>query len=96
MVRSMIRVCCVGGVCLMLFVSAYAQERDPQAIIEGAVDYMRGKASVSTVNMTIHRPDWEREMTIKAWTEGRDDSIFYIVTPPKDEGNGTLLKDGEM
>jgi outer membrane lipoprotein-sorting protein len=46
--------------------------------------------------MTIHRPTWEREMTIKAWTEGRDRSLFYITAPPKDEGNGTLLKEGEM
>lgn len=73
-----------------------AQEPDAQDLIEGALDYMRGKASISTVTMTIHRPDWEREMTIKAWTKGRDDSLFYITAPPKDEGNGTLLKEGEM
>jgi outer membrane lipoprotein-sorting protein len=57
---------------------------------------MRGKASVSTVIMTIHRPDWQRQMTIKAWTRGQKDSLFYIDSPPKDHGNGTLKKGREM
>jgi outer membrane lipoprotein-sorting protein len=46
--------------------------------------------------MTIHRPDWERSLTIKAWTRGEKDSIFFILTPPKDVGNGTLKRGREM
>jgi outer membrane lipoprotein-sorting protein len=57
---------------------------------------MRGKASISTVEMVIHRPDWERRMTIKAWTKGERDSLFFITAPPKDKGNGTLKKGREM
>jgi outer membrane lipoprotein-sorting protein len=57
---------------------------------------MRGNASIATVTMTIHRPDWERKMTIKAWTRGKTDSLFYIQSPPKDHGNGTLKKSREM
>jgi outer membrane lipoprotein-sorting protein len=57
---------------------------------------MRGKSSVATVVMTVHRPDWERKMTIKAWTRGRKNSLFYIDSPPKDHGNGTLKKGREM
>ena len=33
-------------------------------------------------------------MTIRVWTRGLDQSLFYIAAPPKDEGNGTL-KDGD-
>jgi outer membrane lipoprotein-sorting protein len=57
---------------------------------------MRGRTSISTVKMTIHRPDWERTLTIKAWTKGQSDSIFWITGPPKDKGNGTLKKRREM
>ena len=46
--------------------------------------------------MTIHRPDWERTVTIKAWTRGEKESLFTILAPPKDEGNGTLKKGREM
>jgi hypothetical protein len=53
---------------------------------------MRGKTPVSTVSMTIHCPDWERVIPIKAWTKGADETIFWITAPPKDYGNGTLKK----
>jgi len=66
------------------------------AIVEAAHAYMRGAASVAVVDMTIRRPDWERTVTIKAWTKGRDDSIFVILAPPKDQGNGTLKRGVEM
>lgn len=61
-----------------------------ETIVKNAFDYWRGEASVSTITMTIHRPDWERIMTIKAWTLGESDSLFVITEPAKDRGNGTL------
>jgi outer membrane lipoprotein-sorting protein len=65
-------------------------------LVEKSFNYVRGNASVSTVKMKIHRPSWERKMTIKAWTRGQKDSLFYIDAPPKDHGNGTLKKGREM
>ena len=69
---------------------------DGQSLVEDSFNYMRDKASISEVVMTIHRPDWERQMSIKAWTRGQKDSLFYIESPPKDRGNGTLKKGREM
>ncbi|MBU8849625.1 MAG: outer membrane lipoprotein-sorting protein [Desulfobacterales bacterium] len=70
---------------------AYAQDRtNAETIVRKAFDYWRGDASVSTITMTIHRPDWERSMTIKAWTRGESDSLFVITNPAKDRGNSTL------
>ena len=69
---------------------------DPSALVAGAVDHLRGRTSRAEVEMTIHRPGWERKMTINAWTRGQKDSIFWIASPPKDRGNGTLKKDDEM
>ena len=91
-------------VLLMGFQNAvYTQEKkdvetieDVMALVKKAVDYYRGKASTAAVDMTIHRPEWERTMTIKAWTKGQKDSLFFITAPPKDEGNGTLKKGREM
>ncbi|MEA1969951.1 MAG: outer membrane lipoprotein-sorting protein [Thermodesulfobacteriota bacterium] len=65
-------------------------------IVKKAFDYYRGAASVSVIEMTIHRPDWERTMKIKAWTRGADDSLFKITAPSKDRGNGTLKKGEDM
>jgi len=73
-----------------------AMSEDARAIVDKAVNYLREDTSESVVHMTIHRPDWERTMTIKAWTKGKTDSIFRIESPPKDKGNGTLKKGKEM
>ena len=69
---------------------------DADEIVTAGFNYWRGKASIGTVEMLIHRQDWERSMTIKAWTRGQKDSLFYIAAPPKDYGNGTLKKGREM
>ena len=69
---------------------------DADKIVKDGFNYWRGKASIGTVEMLIHREDWERSMTIKAWTRGQKDSLFYIAAPPKDYGNGTLKKGQEM
>jgi len=70
--------------------------QDAQAIVDAGFNYIRDKASVSLVEMTIHRPDWQRVFTIKALTLGEKESLFTIISPPKDNGNGTLKKGREM
>ena len=57
--------------------------QDGQPIVEAAFNYIRDKASVSLVDMTIHRPAWQRIVTIKAWTLGEKDSLFTIIAPPQ-------------
>ena len=81
---------------LVWFQGPSAAALDAQSLVEDSFNYMRDKSSVSEVDMTVHRPAWERKMTIKAWTRGQKDSLFYIEAPPKDRGNGTLKKGREM
>jgi outer membrane lipoprotein-sorting protein len=82
--------------CSSVVLCADTGAHDAHNLVEAAVNYYRGKASISTVDMTIHRPGWERTMTMKAWTKGQKDSIFIIIAPPKDRGNGTLKRGQEM
>jgi len=86
------------GLALCVFVGPRTETKaqDAQAIVQASFDYWRGKASTATVEMVIHRPDWNQTMTIKAWTKGKSDSIFFISAPPKDKGNGTLKRGKEM
>lgn len=81
---------------LGLALNPNVQALDANEIVRYGFDYWRGKASVGTVQMLIHHEDWERRMTIKAWTRGQKDSLFYIAAPPKDYGNGTLKRGREM
>lgn len=73
-----------------------AAEPDAAKLVTDSLNYMRGKASVATIKMTIQRPDWRREMLMRAWSKGETDSLIRIVEPPGDEGNGTLKKGREM
>jgi len=74
--------------------SSYAL--DARDIVAAAVNYYRGNASIATVEMRIHRPAWQRDMTIQSWTQGQKNSLFTIVAPAKDRGNGTLKRGREM
>jgi len=69
---------------------------DGNALVRAAFDHYRGKASTGTAEMTIHRPSWERSMTMDIWTEGDAQSLVRITAPAKDEGNGTLKKGQDM
>lgn len=73
-----------------------ATENDGTAMVEKAFQHMRGDTSVSVVEMTIHRPDFSRTMTMKAWTRGKREALFFIQSPPKDAGNATLKKGRSM
>jgi len=73
-------------VVLLIGMSANTKAQNAQVLMEKSFNYVRGKTSISTVDMTIHRPDWERVVTIKAWTKGEKDSLFTIIAPAKSQG----------
>jgi outer membrane lipoprotein-sorting protein len=60
------------------------------AILKHVFDNYRSTSSETTVAMTIHRPDWERHLEMKAWTRGENDALVRFVAPAKDAGNATL------
>ncbi len=73
-----------------------ASALDAQVLVEKGFNYWRGKASVFLLDMTVHRPDWQRAVTLKGWTRGDRESLFTILAPARDRGNGTLKKGREM
>ena len=87
----------LAGAILLTAVPAVASET-PSAddIVRAAVDQWRGLSSQSEVTMTIRRPDWERTMTMEAWTKGDERSLVRVTAPARDRGNGTLTNDNNM
>ena len=81
---------------LLLAVTTVAEEPDATDIVKDAINHWRGLASDSVMTMVIHRPDWERSMTMRAWTKGDDRSLVRVLEPKKDRGNGTLTDDNSM
>ena len=69
---------------------------DARTIVKDAMDNWRGQSSYSEITMTIHRSDWERSMSMKAWTQGDKKSLVRVTAPIKDAGNATLIDDDNM
>lgn len=69
---------------------------DAKDLIQKAMDHWRGTTSYSEMTMTIHRPDWQRSMSMRTWTEGDKTTLVRVTAPKKDAGNGTLTKDNNM
>ncbi|MCG6937638.1 MAG: outer membrane lipoprotein-sorting protein [Gammaproteobacteria bacterium] len=75
---------------------ALATTPEPRDLIIQAMNHWRGTTSYSEITMTIHRPDWQRSMSMVCWTRGDKTTLVRITEPKKDAGNGTLTKDNNM
>jgi outer membrane lipoprotein-sorting protein len=84
----------IAGLALALPVSA--DEMTARDLIRKAMDQWRGLTSHSEMTMTIHRPDWERRMTMESWNKGDKLSLVRVLEPKRDAGNATLLNDSNM
>jgi outer membrane lipoprotein-sorting protein len=80
----------------VVFGAGQARAEDATAIVKAAIEYWRDVSSYAVFDMNIHRPDWQRSMTMKAWTRGNKESLVRVMAPAKDAGNGTLLLDNDM
>lgn len=98
MVRSALAVPTLVG--LVVAATALAGEGPAEvtgeSLLEGALDLTRGVSSYTELTMTIHRPTWEREMAISAWTRGREDALIRFTAPPKSAGVATLKRGDRM
>jgi outer membrane lipoprotein-sorting protein len=76
--------------------AATSSAQDAAEIVRKSIDNWRGESSYGEMSMTIHRPSWERSMSMRAWTSGTKRSLVRVTAPKKDSGNGTLMIDNNM
>ncbi len=91
----------VQGLLLIVFIATtanapLARAIEARDIVRSAIDHWRGVSSVGEMTMIIHRPDWQRTMSMQTWTQGNDKSLVRVTAPRKDRGNGTLMLDNSM
>jgi len=68
-------------------------EQQARDIIKQAIEHYRGLSSYSEMTMTIHRPDWERKMSLQGWSSGGKKTLIRVTAPPRDQGSATLVLD---
>lgn len=81
---------------ILTLVVSTAWGQTAKEIIKKADDKMQGESNKSVMKMTIVRPDWKREITMKAWALGRQYSLILITSPARDKGSAFLKRKNEM
>lgn len=83
---------------LILPFGAIGQDSDLTAfeIMERAEKKLRGASSRASFRMEIVRPQWSREMRMKAWSLGNDYSLIVVTAPAREAGIGFLKRDKEL
>lgn len=74
----------------------FAQEPDATEIIRKADQLLQGQSYYAEISMVIHRPKWERSLTMKSWSKKDDFSLIYITSPAKEKGQVFLKRKNEM
>ncbi|NNC96082.1 MAG: outer membrane lipoprotein-sorting protein [Chitinophagales bacterium] len=85
---------------MLIFLAAFSVTQDDMTakeIVRKADENAQGiNSSYSEMTITIVRPKWEREMSLKSWSKGNDFSMIYILTPVKDKGTIFLKRKKEV
>lgn len=83
---------------LSLPILLFSQTADLTAkeIVQRSDDKLRGESSRAQFRMEIVRPDWSREIRMKAWSLGDEYSLIVVTDPPREEGTGFLKRDNEL
>ncbi len=88
---------------LILFLASFffmangqTQELRAKEIIQKADEKSRGDYSQGEVKMSIIRPEWTREITMKSWSSGTAFSLILVTAPARDRGTAFLKRDREM
>jgi outer membrane lipoprotein-sorting protein len=75
---------------------ALASTQNAFDIIKKAEDKARGEAGYGEMKMTIIRPTWQREVSMKFWSKGDKYSLVLVTAPARDKGTGFLKRDKEI
>jgi outer membrane lipoprotein-sorting protein len=87
---------CLAIVVLLAVAPAAAGAQDAHEIVRRAEDKIRGKSQYAEINMTIIKPTWSRQMSMKSWMLGTDYALVLITSPARENGQVTLKRKNEI
>lgn len=83
-------------ICSFLFTALPLYAQSASEIIERMEDVMRGESSYAEMTMTIERPRYTRDVSMRAWAMGEDYSLILITAPARDQGTTFLKRENEI
>jgi len=76
--------------------TSHSQTLTATEVITKAEDKVRGNSNRAEIKMTIVRPTWKREMTMKSWAKGDDLALILVTAPARDNGVAYLKRSKEL
>jgi hypothetical protein len=73
-----------------------ADAQDARAIIDQVDRLMRGESSIARFTMDIRTENWDRSLTLRAWSLGTEYALIRVETPQKEAGTATLRAEQEV
>jgi outer membrane lipoprotein-sorting protein len=81
---------------IILISSRICHATTAKDILEKVDDLWRGESSFAEMTMDVVTENYERSMKLKAWSLGKERSLFIITYPPKDRGVATLKAEQDI
>ncbi len=86
----------IGILAALAVIPHFTQAQTAYEIVKKAEDKARGEQAYGEMKMTIVRPKWTREITMKTWTKGDDYSLVVVTAPARDKGTAFLKREKEI
>lgn len=86
----------VAGLVLVANTLASADSPDATEIVRRADQHLRGNTSYTELTMTLVRPDWSRELSMKSWSKGTHLALILVTAPARDRGTAFLKRGNEV
>jgi len=80
----------------ILFFTCSVHSQDAREIVRKADLKARGETSITDMSMKVVRPNWSKEMRLKAWTKGNKLAMIQILSPAKERGIVYLKRGKEV
>jgi hypothetical protein len=81
---------------LLLILPAAAFAIDLKELVRQVEQQYNGNSSHARADMKVKTEHWQRNMTLEAWSLGRDHFLTRIQAPPKEKGVSTLKVNKEV
>jgi hypothetical protein len=79
---------------LLAPLSGHAQTA--REIIDLVDRLMRGESSIARITMDIRTENWDRSLTLRAWSLGTEHALIRVEMPQREAGTATLRADQEV
>lgn len=81
---------------ILAFSAAFAHAQSAKEIVQKAQDTFEGESNYMEMSMTIVRPGWTRNISLKTCNKGTDYSMTLISEPAKEKGQTFMKRKNEI